>query len=101
MKLAQTETPNTGFLATRPNCCNFFPALGYGFGFVCLICIISNVGGCLIPFMKLRLYQRLLMFCVAMGAGVMVSTGCLVLIPEVRFWDNIIQLLTIEALDMM
>ena len=25
------------------------------------------------------------MFCVAMGGGVMVSTGCLVLIPEVRF----------------
>ena len=24
------------------------------------------------------------MFCVALGAGVMVSTGCLVLIPEVR-----------------
>ena len=76
---------------SSPNVATFFPALGYGFGFVCLICIISNVGGCLIPFMKLRLYQRLLMFCVAMGAGVMVSTGCLVLIPEVRFWDNIFQ----------
>ena len=49
-----------------------------------LVCIISNVGGLLTPLMSKTFFQRLLQFLVAMGAGTLVATGLLVLLPEVR-----------------
>ncbi|XP_076471941.1 metal cation symporter ZIP14-like isoform X2 [Babylonia areolata] len=57
-------------------------AWGYGIGFVALVCIISNIGGLLTPLMSKTFFQRLLQFLVAMGAGTLVATGLLVLIPE-------------------
>ncbi|XP_025087060.1 zinc transporter ZIP8-like [Pomacea canaliculata] len=57
-------------------------AWGYGSGFVCLICIISNIGGLLTPVMSKKFFQRILQFLVAMGAGTLAATGLLVLIPE-------------------
>ncbi|KAK7098132.1 metal cation symporter ZIP14-like isoform X2 [Littorina saxatilis] len=57
-------------------------AWGYGIGFVTLVCIISNIGGLLTPFMTKTFFQRLLQFLVSMGAGTLAATGLLVLIPE-------------------
>nr|KAG5693294.1 hypothetical protein BaRGS_011615 [Batillaria attramentaria] len=57
-------------------------AWGYGIGFVTLVCIISNIGGLLTPFMSKDFFQKMLQFLVAMGAGTLCATGLLVLIPE-------------------
>lgn len=57
-------------------------AWGYGIGFVTLVCIISNIGALLTPFMAKTFFQRLLQFLVAMGAGTLAATGLLVLLPE-------------------
>ncbi|KAL8618986.1 hypothetical protein ACOMHN_018369 [Nucella lapillus] len=57
-------------------------AWGYGIGFVTLVCIISNIGGLLTPFMNKTFFQRLLQFLVAMGAGTLAATGLLILLPE-------------------
>ena len=66
----------------RDLCC-LCPAWGYGIGFVTAVCVISNIGGLLTPFMSKTFFQRLLQFLVAMGAGTLAATGLLVLIPEV------------------
>ncbi|KAI8783618.1 metal cation symporter ZIP14, partial [Biomphalaria glabrata] len=55
---------------------------GCGIGFVSLIIVISNVGVFLGPIMNKRFFKRLLQFLVAMGAGALISTSLLVLIPE-------------------
>ncbi|XP_059170678.1 metal cation symporter ZIP14-like [Physella acuta] len=57
-------------------------AWGYSIGFVTVIILISNIGACLGPIMQKRFFKRLLQFLVAMGAGSLVSTGLIVLIPE-------------------
>ncbi|XP_055900619.1 metal cation symporter ZIP14-like [Biomphalaria glabrata] len=57
-------------------------AWGCGIGFVSLIIVISNVGVFLGPIMNKRFFKRLLQFLVAMGAGALISTSLLVLIPE-------------------
>ncbi|KAH9519244.1 hypothetical protein Btru_075039 [Bulinus truncatus] len=59
-----------------------YSAWGCGIGFVSLIILISNVGVFLGPIMKKRFFKRLLQFLVAMGAGALISTSLLVLIPE-------------------
>ncbi|ESO95506.1 hypothetical protein LOTGIDRAFT_117194, partial [Lottia gigantea] len=55
---------------------------GYGIGFVTLVCVISNVGGLLAPFMEKAFFQKLLTFLVAMAVGTLAATGLLVLLPE-------------------
>ncbi|CAL1543498.1 unnamed protein product [Lymnaea stagnalis] len=57
-------------------------AWGYSIGFVSCIILISNIGACLGPIMQRRFFKRLLQFLVAMGAGSLVATSLLVLIPE-------------------
>ncbi|KAK6972619.1 zinc transporter ZIP14 [Biomphalaria glabrata] len=57
-------------------------AWSYSIAFVTLINIISNFGAFLGPIMKRNFFKRLLQFLVAMGAGSLVTTGVVVLIPE-------------------
>lgn len=54
----------------------------YGMGFSVVMCIVSMVGGCMVPFMKMDLFRRILMYCIGLGVGTIASAGCLVLIPE-------------------
>ena len=39
----------------------------------------------MIPFMKRKVYQRLLMFCVGLAVSAMASTGTMILLPEVPY----------------
>ena len=57
-------------------------------GFAFLVVLISNIGGCLVPFRKRKFFHRMLMFCVALAVGTLAGTGFLVLIPEVGFSTN-------------
>lgn len=55
---------------------------GYGLGFSVLLALISMEGSCMVPCMKRRFFQRILMYCVGLGVGTMACAGTLVLIPE-------------------
>ncbi|KAH9519246.1 hypothetical protein Btru_075041 [Bulinus truncatus] len=57
-------------------------AWGYSIVFVTCINIISNFGAFMGPIMKRPFFTRLLQFLVAMGAGSLLSTGIVVLLPE-------------------
>ena len=48
-----------------------------------MLALISMEGSCMVPCMKRRFFQRILMYCVGLGVGTMACAGTLVLIPEV------------------
>ncbi|XP_067655769.1 metal cation symporter ZIP14-like isoform X2 [Haliotis asinina] len=55
---------------------------GYGILFVTLINLCSLVGVIVLPFMKLAIYNQVLIFLVALAVGALAGSGLLCLIPE-------------------